>query len=155
MKVLDQEYVREFRSMGDADPNRPVDLMPLKSRLIGNSRSIFLMLSAAVALVLLIACANAAGLLLTRALKRRREVAIRIAMGAARAQLVMQFLTESVILALLGGIAGVGLSIALTRFVIVTVGQSLPRLTEAPISMNLTVLTFMFGLSVVTGSCSG
>ncbi len=92
MKILDQRYIRDFSKMGDADPNRPLDLQPLKTRLIGNFRSMFLMLAVAVVLVVLIACANAAGLLLTHGLRRRREVAIRMALGAARRQLMMQFL---------------------------------------------------------------
>jgi putative ABC transport system permease protein len=155
MRILDRQYVRDFPKMGDADPKRPVDIVPLKTKLVGNFRTLFLMLAAAVALVLLIACANIAGLLLTRSLKRRREVAIRIALGARRKQLVMQFLTESVLLALLGGTVGVLLALASIRVLIYTAGQSFPAMTELPIGVDSTVLAFAFALSILTGLLFG
>ncbi len=161
MKVLDRQYVRDFPKMGDADPKRPVDVAPLKTKLVGSFRSVFLMLAAAVALVLLIACANAAGLLLTRALKRRREVAIRMAMGAGRAQLATQFLTESVVLALLAGIAGAVLSLAAAHALVRIAGQSFPQMTNLPMGadgswkVDWSVLAFTFALSITTGVLFG
>ncbi|HZS53540.1 MAG TPA: ABC transporter permease, partial [Bryobacteraceae bacterium] len=155
MKVLDRVYVRDFAKMGDADPKRPVEVTLLKSKLVGNFRSIFVVLAAAVGLVAFIACANAAGLLLTRVLRRRREVAIRIAMGAARKQLLSQFLTESVTLALLGGIVGVILSLAATRLLVRLAGDTLPRMAELPAGIDLVVLAFAFALSILCGVLCG
>ena len=155
MKLLDQQYIRAFPKMSDADQKRPVEVMPLRTKLIGNFRSAFLILQAAVTLVLLIACANVAGLLLTRALKRRREVAIRIALGARRAQLLMQFLTESVLLALLGGTGGAALSLAATHAFVRTAVQSFPRMAESPTGVDWGVLAFTFGVSILSGVLFG
>lgn len=155
MSVLDRQYVRDFPNMGDADPKRPVAVEPLRAKLAGNYQSILALLAAAVALVVFIACANAAGLLLTRALKRRREVAIRIAIGAARGQLIVHFLKESVSLALVGGFAGAALSLAATHFLIGMAGQSLPVIGTAPLGVDWRVLAFAFALSIVTGILCG
>ena len=155
MKVLDQEYVRRFPKMGDADAKRPVDVQPLKTKLIGNFRSVFLMLTGAVALVLVMACANAAGLLLAHSIKRRREIAIRIAMGAGRARLLIQLLTESLVLAFLGGIAGLVLGFAIDHFLARTAARSFPRVAELTAGMDFNVVAFAFGVSVFSGVLFG
>ena len=128
-------------------------LEPLHNVLIGNVGPAFMVLIAAVALVLLIACANIASLILARNTTRQREIAIRTAIGAGRSRLIRQLLTESLVLALAGGAAGILLANAGVEFLKQLGPESLPRLDE--VSVNGVVLAFTFAIAVVTGILFG
>ncbi|MBY0494306.1 MAG: ABC transporter permease [Cyanobacteria bacterium] len=112
-----------------------------------------IVLMAMVGLVLLIACANVANLLIARGFMRQREIAVRLSLGATRGQLVRQLLTESVLLSLIGGAIGIGLSIVLTRGLIAFIPQQQPLLIEP--TPDLRILTFTFGLTLITGIVFG
>jgi putative ABC transport system permease protein len=126
---------------------------PELEHLIGDSRPALRILFAAVSLVLLIACANVAGLLLARASHRRVEIALRAALGASRAEIVRQVLIESLLLSLLGGALGLGLSTVFLQGMLRFVPQNLPRLGS--ISVDSTVLAFTIVVSVLTGLLFG
>src|SRR6266853_585023 len=130
-----------------------VRLLPLKQRVVGNVRGSLFLLLGAVGLVLLIGCVNIANLQLARASARGREMALRQALGAARARLTRQLLTESLILSLLGGIAGIVILFGTRNFLLQLVPDSLPRLND--ISISWTVLLFALGASVLSGVVFG
>ncbi|HEX3818552.1 MAG TPA: ABC transporter permease [Chthoniobacterales bacterium] len=126
---------------------------PLKEQVIGGMKSLLLILSGAVALVLLIACANLATMLLARASAREREMAIRVAVGASRARLLRQGLTESVVLAIFGGVAGTFLAIWAIELVKTLGTQTIPRLGE--VSIDSTVLLVTLAIAIGTGLLFG
>lgn len=130
-----------------------VRLIPLKETVVGNVRQSLILLLGAVGLVLLIGCVNIANLLLARASARGREMAIRQALGAARTLLVRQLLTESLLLSLVGGIAGLAILFSTKEFLLRIVPDSLPRLNE--ISINWPVLLFALGASLISGMIFG
>jgi putative ABC transport system permease protein len=130
-----------------------VHLVPLGETVVGNVRQPLLLMMGAVGLVLLIGCVNVANLLLARAAARGREFAIRQALGAARMRLIRQLLTESLLLSLLGGIAGLAILFFTRKLLLQMIPATLPRLND--ISINWTVLLFALGVSVLAGAFFG
>src|SRR6185436_7595161 len=128
MKVVGEQFRKANPKWMDAEEN--VAVVPMRDATTGEVRTALLVLFGAVALVLLIACANVANLLLARAAGRQRELAIRSAVGARRGRVVRQLLTESVLLAGCGGILGLGLGAAGVRGLLLLVPGNIPRLTD-------------------------
>ena len=124
-----------------------------KDRLVGDTRPMLRILFAAVSFVLLIACANVAGLLLARSTQRRGEIAIRTALGASRIQIVRQILLESLVLSVMGGILGILLSTMTLATLIHLVPKDLPRLAQ--VAVDREALLFALATSVVTALLFG
>ena len=142
-----------IREKDKRDTTFGMHVVTLQEQVVGDVRRALLVLLGSVALVLLITCANVANLLLTRAVGREKEVAIRAAMGAGWQRIARQLLTESILLALLGGAAGLLIAEA-SLYVVRTMNPgNIPRLED--IELSGTVLLFTFGISLVTGILFG
>jgi len=139
---LEAQYPNENRDVG-------IRVTPLHEEVVGEIRPVLLLLFAAVGFLVLIGCANVANLLLARAASRVREISIRAAMGASRSRLVRQLLTESVLLALIGGALGTVLSAWAIPLLLTMAPPELVNSRE--IGLNSEVLVFALGMSIITG----
>jgi putative ABC transport system permease protein len=155
LQVSAAEYKTKFPNALGA--NAAFGAQPLKEAVVSNARSSLMVLAGAVGFVLLIACANVANLLLVRATGRRREIAVRAAIGAGRGRLIRQLLTESVVLSVAGGIIGSILGIIGIRALLSVNTAGLPRVGEAgaAVGADWRVLAFTLAVSLGTGILFG
>jgi putative ABC transport system permease protein len=137
----------------DSNARQSMTLEPLHEAVVGELRPALMLLLGAVAFVLLIACANVANLLLSRAAHRQKEIALRMALGAKRLTLLRQLLTESVLLSLLGGALGVLLAFWGVRGLVAALPSNIPRADE--IRIDSEVLLFTLGIALFTGLAFG
>ncbi len=149
VESLKEQYPAEYPSKA----KWTVRLIPLSETVVGSVRQSLILLFGAVGLVLLISCVNVANLLLAKATLRGREIAVRQALGAQRMRLIRQFLAESLLLFLLGGIAGFAILFVARKFLLQLVPESLPHLND--ISINWGVLAFALAVSAVAGTVFG
>jgi putative ABC transport system permease protein len=163
--TLEQAKARFAVSAGDFNrkfpnalgPNVGFSVQPFGEAFVSNVRSSLLVMVGAVSFVLLIACANVANLLLVRATGRRREIAVRAAIGAARGRIMRQLLTESVVLSLAGGAIGFALGVAGIKALLTVNTANLPRIGRegALVGVDWRVLAFTFAVSIGTGILFG
>jgi putative ABC transport system permease protein len=152
MQVI-YDRVRQIPNVFSRWPGENMRFMPLEERVVGQPRGAMMILLGAVGFVLLIAGANFASLLMARASTREREIAVRSALGASRGHLVRQFLAESILLAFLGGTAGLLVAIWSIRVAKQIGAHFLPRLADAGIDVR--VLLFTLAVSLMTGLLFG
>jgi putative ABC transport system permease protein len=153
MDVLHQQYSQVFPKEPEAGPDVSSTLVNLQEFIVANVHLLFLILTIAVGLVLMIACANVASLLLSRALGRAKEIAIRSALGAGRGTIIRQLLMESILLAVISGALGLSLGVWATKLLGHYGEANLP--TGFDFSIDWRVLTFTLALTLFTGLIFG
>jgi len=154
-KIATEEYRRKYPgALGD---DQSFGVSPLRETLVRGVRTLLWVLLGAVGFVLLIACANVANLLLARATGRRREIAIRAAVGAGRGRIIRQLLTESVMLSMTGGLLGLAIGFLGIRAILSINPGNIPRvgLQGSSVSMDGMMVLFTLGLSFATGIIFG
>lgn len=149
MSGIAEKIDQQFRRSSGFDTT----LVEMREQVVGDMRFALIVLMGAVGAVLLIACSNVANLLLARSTRRQKELAIRTAMGAGRARLVRQMLTETILLSLVGGVAGLLLAKWGTGLLLAISPDSIPRASE--VNLDVWVFTFALGASLLTGILSG
>jgi putative ABC transport system permease protein len=147
-----KETIRNYPQFMAGMSMHPV-VRPLQEETVERARPLVRTLFMAVAVVLLIACVNLAGLLLVRAIRRRREIAVRLALGTTTANLLWQTILESVVLSVAGGAMGLGLASVLLRVGVSLLPETLPRVSE--IGLDWAVVAFALVLAVLTGIVCG
>jgi predicted permease len=154
LKLTYMEFKRRYP---DAESNQSFGAELLKDTTVREVRTSLLVLVGAVSFVLLIACANVANLLMVRAAGRKREFAIRAALGAGPGRVIRQLLTESILLALMGGVVGLGLGFAGVRWLLSIRPGGIPRIGEngAVVVIDWRVALFTVGISLLTGLLFG
>jgi predicted permease len=155
LKIAADQFRRQYPVALDVHEGFAVQ--PLRDSIVSDVRSSLLIMLGAVSLVLLIACANVANLLLIHATGRKREFAIRAALGAGRTRIILQLLTESVLLAVTGGILGMLLGYFGVRALLALSPGDIPRIGEhgAAVGIDWRVLVFTLGVSTLTGILFG
>ena len=151
MNVIAEALAKQYPD--DNGKRFATSLVPEMEHLVGNTRPALLMLLATVGCVLLIACANIANLMLARATKRQREIAVRAALGADRGRVIRQLLTESVLLAVLGGALGLAFSVLGVRALLRLGPENVPRLSQVGLDWHVLIFTFL--VAVLTGLIFG
>ena len=146
---MDAIAAREQQAYPQTNSQRGVTLVPLREQIVGDVRRPLYVVSAAVFLVLLIACANIANLMLVRAIARRRELAVRAALGADRFRLVRQLLAEGLVLAFAGGAAGLAIAFWLTDVLARVAAPYLPRISTA--SVDISVVLVLSAIATASG----
>lgn len=153
LTLLNQRYREQNPTAPDASPSTVMKVSSLRDEVVGDIRPKVMMMSGAVGVVLLIACANVASLLLSRGLARSREIATRAALGASRAAIVSQLLTESMLLALTAGVIGIGIAWTATRALATWGASRIPQ--GFPMVLDLRVLLFTLVISLLAGIVFG
>ena len=148
-------YAALEREEPQRNAGRTVMLFRLQDQMVGEIRPALLTLMGAVALVLVVACVNVANLLLARSAARTREVGMRGALGARRGRLVRQMLTESLVLATTGGIAGLGVAALLHRGLLALVGERIPIPRLDQVELDLSIVAFALVVALATGIAFG